>query len=176
MKRQKEGRGVERQKGAKSASVSSDDDAFLSERQTDAVVTREASSRELPEEEDPSEARVRMEAEMAVSLEEACAGVARARRRPAARLTYQKTVLPLSYTSRTSRVPVAAGRAAGRWRTMRPVPRDVRGRFPRGTLRRSRGSARAGGGAGACQARGDACAFSDDDEPEDARDDGHGRV
>ena len=42
MKRQKEGRGVERQKGAKSASVSSDDDAFLSERQTDAVVTREA--------------------------------------------------------------------------------------------------------------------------------------
>ena len=71
MKRQKEGRGVERQKGAKSASVSSDDDAFLSERQTDAVVTREASSRELPEEEDPSEARVRMEAEMAVSLEEA---------------------------------------------------------------------------------------------------------
>ena len=95
MKRQKEGRGVERQKGAKSASVSSDDDAFLSERQTDAVVTREASSRELPEEEDPSEARVRMEAEMAVSLEEAVRRARSARDRQL-RLTYVEPVPPPS--------------------------------------------------------------------------------
>ena len=95
MKRQKEGRGVERQKGAKSASVSSDDDAFLSERQTDAVVTREASSRELPEEEDPSEARVRMEAEMAVSLEEAVRARVGARDRQL-RLTYVEPVPPPS--------------------------------------------------------------------------------
>ena len=91
MKR-REGRG-ERPKGTKEAARFSDDDACLSEHR-DAVETREAPS-EVPKEEDPSEARVRMEAEMAVSLEEAVRRARSARDRQL-RLTYVEPVPPPS--------------------------------------------------------------------------------
>ena len=80
-----------------------------------------------------------------------------------------KTVLPLSYTSRTfSNVPVrSAGRAAGRWRTMRPVrarPRPIPPRDSRaGDAEAARAVCRHFAG-GACLF-GDACAFSHDIEP-----------
>ena len=158
MKRQKEGRGVERQKGAKSASVSSDDDAFLSERQTDAVVTREASSRELPEEEDPSEARVRMEAEMAVSLEEAVRRARSARDRQL-RLTCVEPVPP-----RAARAP--------RRRTSAKTKRETHGSRPRRRGAR-RAPARVAGSAARKlaerarrRARGEAVSSEDDDDVE----------
>lgn len=93
--KKREERGARDQKGTGDRrALFSDDDACLSERHDIGPPTREAPPT-VSEEENPSEARVRMETEMAVSLEEAVRRARNARDRQL-RLTYVEPVPPPS--------------------------------------------------------------------------------